>query len=151
MCKKVWVSDKNGTGGLVQLRKGYRSEVSEYSGSQMSNKNQTASKEEFLDKTAIKEKKKELEEIIQKEKFEYQKETGEDWKYGSSSMYSSECPQCKGKSNQEMLGLGYPREIRFYVERLVSHPKTMVESEGIKSVKEKISKRKNKSQKKQKN
>jgi len=131
------VSNKNGAGGLVQLRKSYRSGVVEYSCSQMADKNQVSSKEESLDAIAIKEKQTELIQTCEKERDEHDEKYEKD--IGVTQMYPSECPQCKGASNKTVIALGYP-STPYPHERILTEKHTTVEIDGIKSVNEKISK-----------
>ena len=123
------------------MRKGYRSEVVEYSGSQMADKIQISSEEESLDEIAIKEKQTELLQICEKERDEFNEKYEE--QIGYTQMYPSECPQCKGASNKIVLASGYPPKSHTTPtihQRILLTKHTTVEIDGIKSVNEKISK-----------
>ena len=92
MCKKNWLSSKNDSGGLVQLRKGYRLlEVDTYD-SKMVNE----ASFQKLNAEAIKAKYNELQNKI---KNDIQKDAEEKRPWVERTleiaMYSSECPQCK--------------------------------------------------------
>ena len=60
MCKESRLSGKNGTGGILQLSKGYRSEIAEYSSSKMVDKASSSTSGDGLDVKAIRDFQKEV-------------------------------------------------------------------------------------------
>ena len=89
MCKESRLSGKNGTGGIFQLRKGYRLQATEYSSSKMANTMPSSSYGEVPNKIAIKNKQKEIDEKLEQDK----NHDGTLAMY--TAMYPSKCPQCK--------------------------------------------------------
>ena len=89
MCKESRLSGKNGTGGIFQLRKGYRLQVTEYSSSKMANTMPSSSYGEVLNKIAIKNKQKEIDEKLEQDK------NHDSTLAMYTAMYPSKCPQCK--------------------------------------------------------
>ena len=86
MCKESRLPGKNGTGGIFQLRKGYRLEVTEYSSSKMVDTTSSSSYGEVFNENAIKDKQKEIDKKIEQEE-NHDKNLA---KY--TAMYPSKCP-----------------------------------------------------------
>ena len=93
MCKESRLSGKNGTGGILQLSKGYRSEIAEYSSSKMVDKASSSTNGDGLDVKAIRDFQKEVDKKIEYE--EIRDETPDDEPTPEIAMYPSKCPQCK--------------------------------------------------------
>ncbi len=99
MCKETWLSSENDSGGLVQLSKGYRLEKTDDYGSKMVK--EPSIQAQGLDADAIKAKHIELKNRQRKEIVELG-----DQRMTSTLMYTSQCPQCKEKSNKWYPGTG---------------------------------------------
>jgi hypothetical protein len=111
MCKENWLPSKNDSGGLVQLRKGYRlHDTDEYSSKMV---DEASSQALGLDAEAIKAKYNQLQKQYEKDAKKLTENAN-----SLTMMYSSECPQCKGKSNKTIISVGLTEE-KFYIPRIM--------------------------------